>query len=147
MQPDTTVNLGDFEFADTEVPAKIPFGGSQALAVHKLIGGTRVIDAMGPDDDALEWSGLFFGQNATERALSLEAMRVAGLQQSLTWGKFSYSVIVKEFHADYERFYQIPYRISCEVVANLTTPVTTGSSATVDTAINGDAATATQLSV
>ena len=137
-QPDTTVNLGQFQFALFEIPAKIQWGGSQRTAVHELVGGQRVIDAMGRSDRALEWSGLFQGLNATERARFLDTLRANGAAQTLTWGQFKYSVIVKEFDADYERFYQIPYRISCEVIADLANPVTTVSPPSIDSDILTD---------
>lgn len=138
MQPDTTVNLGLFQFASFEVPAKIPFGGSQRTAVHELVGGQRQIDAMGRSDRALEWSGLFMGTNAVDRARFLDTMRANGAAQTLTWGQFKYSVIVKEFDAEYERFYQIPYRISCEVIADLANPVNTVSPPSIDSDILTD---------
>lgn len=144
--PDTTVNLGQFQFALFEIPAKIKWGGSQRTIVHELVGGTRVIDAMGRADRALEWSGLFQGPNATERAKFLDTLRAKGVAQNLTFGKFSYSVIVKEFDADYERFYQIPYSISCEVIADLTNPVTNLSSASIDSDILTDYGSAVTLS-
>ena len=59
MQADTVLTLGDFEFARYEIPEQITFGGDQRLVVHELVGGTRVIDAMGRADAPLEWSGLF----------------------------------------------------------------------------------------
>jgi hypothetical protein len=138
MQPDTTVNLGQFQFALFEIPAKISWGGSQRIAVHELVGGQRVLDAMGRSDRALEWSGLFTGLNATERARFLDTLRAQGAAQKLTFGQLSYSVIVKEFEADYERFYQIPYRISCEVIADLANPVTTVAPPSIDSDILTD---------
>jgi len=144
-QPDTTVNLGQFQFALFEIPEKIKWGGSQRTAVHELVGGQRVIDAMGRSDRALEWSGLFMGLNATERARFLDTLRAQGAAQTLTFGQFSYSVIVKEFDADYERFYQIPYRISCEVIADLANPVTTVAVPSIDTDILTDYGSAVAL--
>jgi hypothetical protein len=35
--------LGGMEFDDFEIPGRMLFGGAQQLAVHKLIGGVRVI--------------------------------------------------------------------------------------------------------
>lgn len=145
MKPDTTLNLGQFQFALFEIPAKISFGGSQRTAVHELIGGQRVIDAMGRSDRALEWSGLFQGLNATERARFLDTLRAQGAAQALTFGQLSYSVIVKEFDADYERYYQIPYRISCEVIADLANPVTTVAPASIDSDILTDFGSAVTL--
>jgi hypothetical protein len=59
MTPNTTLTLGDFTFARYEIPERIPFGGDQQLNVHKLVGGVRVIDALGADPMPIEWSGFF----------------------------------------------------------------------------------------
>lgn len=143
--PDTTVNLGQFQFALFEIPEKISFGGSQRLTVHELVGGVRVIDAMGRADKPLEWTGLFQGPNATERAKFLDTMRAQGLAQTLTFGKLAYSVIVRDFSADYERFYQIPYTISCEVIADLANPVTSLPQPSIDSDILTDYGSAVTL--
>ena len=58
MKPDTTINLGVFQFANHEIPERVSWGGSQRIAVHELVGGQRVLDAMGRSDRALTWSGL-----------------------------------------------------------------------------------------
>lgn len=139
---DTKLVLGDVKFSGVEVPERIPFGGAQHLVVHELIGGVRVIDALGRSDRALEWSGWLLGENAVARAQELDAIRIGGLQQTVTWDKFNYTVIVREFEAEYQRFYQIPYRITCEVILDNTQP---GSVTTtpIDQAINAD----TQLAV
>jgi hypothetical protein len=138
MSPDTTLNLGDFQFALFEIPDRIEWGGSQRIAIHELVGGKRVIDAMGRADRALEWSGLFTGQNSTERARYLDTLRASGKPQALTFGQLSYSVIVRDFDASYERYYQIPYRISCEVIADLANPVTSVAPASIDSDILTD---------
>ena len=52
--------LGPIAFGGREVPDKINWGGKQMLAVHKNIGGTRVIDAMGPDPVDIKWAGHFY---------------------------------------------------------------------------------------
>lgn len=118
------LKIDDFIFQGFEIPENIAFGGQQLLAVHKLVGGTRVIDSMGRDDDPLEWSGLFQGSDALTRAKYLHALRVEGKSHTLTWDSLSYVVIIRSFHADYKRGYLIPYRIICEIVkdnANLST--------------------------
>ena len=145
MAPDTILTLGDFEFGRFEVPEKIGFGGDQALVAHKLVGGTRVIDAMGRDDAPLEWSGIFLGANALVRARHIDQMRVAGLPLTLSWSEFSYTVVIQSFRADFQRFYEMPYHISCLVVADLTAPVTASGTESVDDALNEDMATADTL--
>lgn len=139
---DTTLVLGAFTFGGLERPTSLPFGGEQRTVSHELIGGGRVIDAMGRSDRPIEWSGWLIGKDAVNRAQQLDALRIAGAKQSLTWDKFSYDVIVRGFLAEYQRFYQIPYRVTCEVIADNTQPVGTPAATPIDQAINSDAALA-----
>jgi prophage DNA circulation protein len=138
MTPDTVLQLGDFAFAAFEVPESIRFGGSQRMSVKELIGGKRVIDCMGRSDRPLEWSGVFTGPDAAARAQFMDSLRVGGRVQSVSWGQFKYQVVVRDFEADYQRFYRIPYHIVCEVSADQTQPVTVAPLPAVDAAIQDD---------
>jgi hypothetical protein len=119
----TFLTLGQITFANFEIPEKINFGGSQSLAVKQLVGGQRVIDAMGRIDDDISWSGLLFESTASFRAQFLDTLRVSGSPQPLTWGIFNYLVVVKEFKANFERYYQIPYTITVTVIQDLNKPL------------------------
>jgi hypothetical protein len=139
-----------FLFSKLEIPSKINFGGKQNLVTHELIGGNRVIDAMGKSDSALAWSGMFTASgrqaaantsawdtlkatigggnvsappitnqmDALSRARYLDYLRVSGTICTLTWSEFNYTVICESFEADFERFYQIPYKISFAILTN-----------------------------
>lgn len=120
MRPDTTLVLGDFEFSRFEIPEQIPFGGEQRLNVHELVGGVRVVQAMGSSPKALEWSGYFVGIDALERAFDLDTIRKAGKQRLLTWAGLRYGVVVRSLVCEYKRMNRIPYHIQCEVVQDLT---------------------------
>src|ERR1700682_5035179 len=120
----TSLSLGDVLFADLEVPDHITFGGDQRLTVHELVGGTRVIDAMGRSDMPLEWTGTFMGANALSRARYLETQRIAGLSLPLVWSELFYDVVIAHFEAVFQREWMIPYRITCVVVANHNSPQT-----------------------
>ncbi len=111
--------LGGITFQDFEIPERINFGGRQHAVVHKLMGGNRVVDAMGPDPDDVRWSGRFRGPNAMERAQALDAMRAAGAQVSLSYMSTYLTVLITEFRADPERVYEVPYKITCLVVSDL----------------------------
>ncbi|MFC4526422.1 LysM peptidoglycan-binding domain-containing protein [Dyella halodurans] len=132
------VTLGDITFAGTEVPDRISFGGDQALTIHKLIGGQRVIDAMGQDDMPIEWSGLFLGPTAMDRALYLDTQRTLGQQLTLTWDRLRYLVVIRHFEACYDFATRISYRICCEVAENQVQPVTTVAPASIDDQMDGD---------
>lgn len=113
---DVTLTLGPVLFSGFEIPPFLSFGGAQRLAVHRLPGGARVIDAMGRDDATITWSGIFTGAAASERALLLDTLRGAGLTLPLSWDVFFYSVVISEFTAEYQAGWWIPYRIACTVV-------------------------------
>jgi len=140
----TTLTLGDIEFTGVEMPERIPWGTNQQLAVQKLTGGKRTVDGMGVDYDPIEWSGWFFGPDAEIRAKAVDAM-VNGVPQTLAWSSFSYQVVVRQFKPVFERFYQIPYRITLEVISNNVQPVTTSATPSLDDAVNADNAMAQSL--
>lgn len=145
MTPDTYLALDDLTFSRYEVPQNIVFGGEQALAVHELVGGKRIVDAMGRQDKTLDWSGIFVGSNASDRARYLNYLRVAGGQHVLTWGEYWYTVIIKSAILDFRRFYEISYSISCVVVEDNTIPVTVAPPSPIDTAIGDDMNTCNTL--
>lgn len=108
-----------FENADYSPPTRMPFGGAQAMIVHKLPGGSRVIDTLGPDEDDISWSGFFFADNALSICQQLDAMRASGQVFGLTYGGMFRSVIIKRFKPHIRRFpHWVEYEISCTVTAN-----------------------------
>lgn len=148
---DTTVHLAvsggdDFSFAGAEVPEKIQFGGKQKLVTHEMVGGKRVVDAMGRSDAPLAWSGMLLGQDALRRARYLDYLRISGKQCALTWSEMYFLVVVEEFTADFERFYKIPYHISCTVVQDLAQPITTLIVPSVDDAVRQDVTALQEIS-
>jgi hypothetical protein len=112
--------LGPVTFHSFELPPRIGFGGEQRLAVHRLPGGGRVIDAMGPDEAPIIWSGAFAGPDAADRARTLDLLRAEGLALPLAWDAFAYLVVIAAFEAAYERPNWVPYRIVCSVLLDQT---------------------------
>jgi hypothetical protein len=113
-----TLTLGGVVFAGFEIPETINFGGDQKLTVHKLPGGKRVIDAMGPDDADIRWSGRFRGESGEQRGILLDFMRRQGQKALLAWGLHRYQVVIRSFEANYQNPYEIPYSIACTVVVD-----------------------------
>lgn len=113
------LTLGDFEFEEFEIPESIEgLGGLQSNAKHGLIGGARIVDAMGQNDSDPHWSGRFKGADAAERCQQLDWMRRAGLELPLIFGSFFYTVLIDEFTFRYEREYQIRYSIKVIVITS-----------------------------
>lgn len=142
---DVVLKLGDFTFQRNEIPESIAFGGEQALVVHRLVGGTKVVDAMGDFTGPISWTGWIEGPDALARARQLTAMRAAGAAMVLSWSELQFAVVIHEFEPDFHRFYKIPYRIVCEVVEDLTLSTAGTGEASIDDLINGDMSAATDL--
>jgi hypothetical protein len=117
--PDQPVSLGSFVFQGFEVPEMVTWGGAQKLVVHKLIGGKRVIDSMGPDNAELSWSSIFLSSDASIRASQLDLMRKFGSPLELLFGDRYYIVVISDFSAEFRRLSYVPYKISCTILSDL----------------------------
>jgi hypothetical protein len=112
------LTLGGVSFQDMEVPEKIRFGGQQRLSVQSLIGGGRVVQALGLDDGVISFSGIFSGADAVGRAQLLDTARALGAVLPLVWDRFFYSVVIRDFVAEYRETNLIPFAVTCVVVVD-----------------------------
>lgn len=139
------VSLGGFVFRDFEIPEDLIFGGHQKTIEHHLIGGTRIVDAMGPVPAPVCWQGRFRGSDAMSRAATIDAMRQAGAQVPLIWGSLFRMVVVSTFIAKPQKAWEVPYQIECKVVDD---PTMAGAgfgvaaTSTLDALVSGDMASA-----
>lgn len=134
------LTLGDITFQnyDYAPPSRMPFGGQQAMVVHKLVGGSRVIDTLGPDEDDISWSGFFLSPNALFWCQRLDAMRGQGQVQALIFGGMTRLVIVKSFRAHIRRYPNwVEYEIDCVVSSNPTLGPLAGTNPVAATFIGG----------
>ncbi len=143
---DVVLSLGDVAFRDMEVPEKISFGGKQRLAVQNIIGGGRIVEALGIDDGEISFSGIFSGSDAASRAQLLDTARALGAQLPLVWQGFYYLVVIAGFTAEYRKPNLIPFSITCVVV---TDPLAAAANAVAPVAnlVSGDLAAASALSL
>src|ERR1035437_10225484 len=111
--PDT-LTLGGIAFDGFSTPDSMGAGGKQAMAVHKLPGGRRVIDTLGPDEDNISWSGKFYGNDTEAQVLALDGMRAAGQVIPLQFGGMFRSVIIDTHSYHWRRFpVWAEYSINC----------------------------------
>lgn len=137
------LTLGGIAFTGYSPPESMMGGGSHALVVHKLPGGTRVIDTLGPDEADVVWRGFFFGDDAYTNALALDGMRASGSVVPLIWGGSYRSVIVKEFIYRVRRLpVWVEYDITCMVTQNPQFGVLGVVAQAIDTLITSDLAAA-----
>jgi hypothetical protein len=139
------LTLGGVQFrtADFAAPNEMGAGGRQAMAVHKLPGGQRVIDTLGPDEDEIEWRGFFLANNALDQCLQLDAMRAAGAVVTLSFAGQSRQVLISHFQWRIRRLpLWVEYRISCTVVSNASFGALGAVAASPTDMVNQDLATA-----
>ena len=118
MGSGVTLTLGGVPLKDMEIPEEISFGGKQRISVQNLIGGGRVVTALGIDDGNIKFSGVFSGRDAVSRVQVLDAARASGAQLPLCWDEFFYIVVIQEFSVEYRKTNLIPFSITCTVIAD-----------------------------
>jgi hypothetical protein len=143
---DTTVQLGTFVFQDMEIPEYINFGGEQQLVQHNLIGGNRIIDILGKNDDDISWKGLMTGPQALNRAIQLNQLRVNGGTLPLSLFTLNFNVVILSLKAYIERYYQVRYEITLKVVTDNITPIQVNTPTGFNSAVNSDIASINVLS-
>jgi hypothetical protein len=137
------LTLGGFVFTDFSVPDLLPAGGHQAMVVHKLPGGARVIDTLGRDDNDIIWRGQFFEDNAINKCIQLDAMRQSGQLLQLQFAGQSRQVVISQFIYSIRRFPMwVEYAITCTVYQRAASTTGADSSGGVDQAASTDASQA-----
>jgi hypothetical protein len=139
---DTTLKLDSITFQGFEIPEQITLGGAQALVVHKLPGGDKVVQSMGREDDSIPWSGMFLGSDALDRARAVDTLRIQGVAVFFSFMTFNYSVKVKKFTFTVEAFYRVLYTIELEVIQDFTQQNYSSQQASVTDAIYTDSSSA-----
>lgn len=136
---DDVLILGGIAFTGYGTPDAMPAGGQQAMVVHKLPGGGRVIDLLGPDEDDIRWQGQFFGDDAYSNALALDAMRAAGQVIPLTWAGQYRLVVIKYFRYRIRRLpVWVEYEICCTVYENPALGSLDGGTSSIDDLVSSD---------
>ena len=143
---DDVLTLGGITFDNFSTPEKMMAGGKQAMVIHKLPGGSRVIDTLGPDEDDITWSHFFFSDDAESKCLALDAMRAAGQVVSLEFAGQSRQVVINHFRYTYRRRPNyIEYEITCTVFINPSLGNIGATTSPIDTLLSGDLAFAISI--
>ncbi|MDR3536525.1 MAG: hypothetical protein P4L71_08495 [Acetobacteraceae bacterium] len=86
------------------------------MSTHRLSGGQRVVDVMGPESASIAFTGAFSGIDAVQRAKRVDFLRIAGTVVPLSWDSLYFNVIVAKFQAAYQNRIWIPFQVTCTVV-------------------------------
>jgi hypothetical protein len=137
-----------FDNAKYMPPDRMPYGGAQQHNVHKLPGGSRVYDVLGPDEADINFSGFILDASANAIAQALDAMRQAGNVVSLVFGGTYRQVLVKHFTPGIRRYPNwVEYSVSCSVTQNpaLGSPAAAGGAASIPALVGSDIGTAATI--
>lgn len=138
------ISLGGVLLQGFEVPEKVIISGGQRVAVHHLIGGGRVVDALGADGGEIEFGGAFSGDDAAIRAQLLDGATALGAALPLYWDSFFYMVVIETFKVNYEKPWWMPFELTCTVVLD-PAAVVAGIVNAVGNLIAGDVSSALSL--
>jgi hypothetical protein len=138
--------LGSIVFDEWSTPSRMPFGGSQAMAVHQLPGGSRVVDTLGPIEADIQFTGVMYDNNAIGVAETLDALRLNGTQVPLMFAGRFYLVLVSHVRMDIRRFPQlVEYHVTCLVVNNNMAGNLSSTVSTATSLVSADLATALSI--
>lgn len=137
---DTLFILGGFVFTPSSfaIPERVNGGGKQKTIVHKLIGGIRVIDCMGFDPDDITFSGRFRGATAAIQAKLLETISRSGKPVTFSYYLQIYTAIVADVQWEYERYYEVTFKVRLEIISDQTAALLSGALSTLDSLIDAD---------
>jgi hypothetical protein len=96
------LTIGGIDLSDFASPSKVPWGTKQLIKEHVYPGGQNVLQAMGPINEPMTWTGQILGPDATTRAGALDTMAASGQIQELSFGSLNFDVMVERFVAEYQ---------------------------------------------
>lgn len=137
--------LGGITFSDWETPTRLALPSGHKLNKHMLIGGQRVIDAMGYDPEPMRWSARSRTPASAGQMAALKAMCDAGQTVTLTWNTYSYQVIIEKCGPVYRTPIEWEYTVTCEIVSDSSGTSLGGAVSSLDSLIGGDLSTALSL--
>ncbi len=140
------LTLGSLAFDDWSTPEKMMFGGKHSAVVHKMPGGSRVVDLLGPDEADICFRGTFYGDDAFTNAQTLDALRAAGRPVPLTFGGQYRLVLIQEALPVIERYPQlVTYTVVCLVVQNPALGDLGATTSTTGDLVSADMATSSSI--
>ncbi len=126
----TTLSLVDeatgavLTFPDLAQPQALDIANTQQLAVHDLIGGGRVVEALGRKMTPVSWEGVFLGAPmAFDAGLALQALAASGGSTLLTWERFRFRGLISALSLSCESAFRISYKITFTPSDDLSAPL------------------------
>ena len=126
----TTLSLVDeatgtvLTFPGLAQPQALDIANTQQLAVHDLIGGGRVVEALGRKMTPVSWEGVLLGAPmAFDTGLALQALAASGGSTLLTWERFRLRGLISALSLSCESPFRISYKITFTPSDDLSEPL------------------------
>lgn len=104
--------LGNIDLEGLQAPEEVVFGIARMVAVNDHPGGIRTVQTFGSLPlETIYVKGLFLGEEAEERILSLRQLQKSQAEIELAWSQFKYRGVVKEVRANVRHKYRIHYEL------------------------------------
>lgn len=114
----TNVTLGEITFSGIALPGAMRWGGRQRLSRQQAPGGAVLVTDLGTTWEPIAWQGTFEGPGAAKQAQQVYAAMKTGKPLVLAWLDQQWLVVIRQFAADDTTTGWVPYRITCEVLAD-----------------------------
>jgi hypothetical protein len=111
-----TLTIGPVSFLDEETPNDLEFSLNQILAIHTLIGGSKTIQALGPNMGDITWKGQLFAGNIQYRIGQLYTLQNTATPTPLTYITYSYQVLIKQFKWKFLHRWRAEYEITVSIL-------------------------------
>jgi len=130
--------VGAVTFPSWSCPATITLGSvEQKIVINELLGGGRVIQALGVQPKSVEFSAELWGDQVSSLVQDMTSYVVSGLPQTVTFLNQSWSCIVKEFEPTYQFQWRCGYKLVLEPANSTTGVLQSTAIVTVDEQVSG----------
>lgn len=127
------LTVGNIKFPSWSVPDELEIGAvEQLIAVINLLGGGRVVQALGVQPKQITFKAELWGSGVASIIQDMRAYVVSGQPQTVTFLTESWSCIVKEFIPTYKFQWRSGYEIVLEPITSTSGTLTSTSIVTVD---------------
>lgn len=128
------VTIGGVTFRSEEVPNPIPIGaGEQMLVVTDLIGGGRVVQALGVKPKSVTWNGRFITAGQVfAKVRSLRLYMTTGVEVLFSWWGEIYFCRVKDFTPTFNHQNLCDYSITIEITRDKNGAFTVAANTSID---------------
>lgn len=139
--PQNALVLGGISFGPDDLPPDLSFVGQRLVAVRQFPGGNVSAQDLGPYDSEISFSGTLRYNNALQRAIAIDQLRLKGNPVELhTLGGIARQVVITEFTFTPSNPHRVNYKITLQptdvpgtYLSTITSKTTNGTKISIST--------------